>query len=49
MPQRPLSTLDLWDKFRRLTAALPTGRVERFFARMLELENVPNVAEIDLI
>jgi 2-methylcitrate dehydratase PrpD len=49
MPQQPLSTSELWEKFKRLTAALPTARTRRLFDDLLALDRVPDVAELEMI
>jgi 2-methylcitrate dehydratase PrpD len=49
MPQRPLSTPELWEKFHRLTAAVPTDRTRVLFDRLLALERVTDVAALEMI
>ncbi|MBI3045215.1 MAG: MmgE/PrpD family protein [Betaproteobacteria bacterium] len=48
MPQRPLNTEQLWEKFSRLTPALPGERARRLFDRLLELEKFGDLGELDL-
>ena len=49
MPQRPLSSGQLWEKFDRLTAALPCDPKRRLFDSFLVLETVADVAQLDFI
>lgn len=49
MPQRPLSTDELWQKFNRLTSAVPDGRARALFDRLLALESVGDVAQLEMI
>lgn len=49
MPQRPLSTAELWQKFERLTAAAPAERARGLFERLLTLDRVPDVADLEMI
>lgn len=49
MPQRPLSSEQLWEKFRRLTASLPADRARSLFDQFLSLEKVADVAQLDMI
>jgi 2-methylcitrate dehydratase PrpD len=49
MPQQPLSTTELWQKFHKLTASVATGRTQTLFERLLDLESVSDVAELEMI
>jgi 2-methylcitrate dehydratase PrpD len=48
MPQRPLSTEELWEKFSVMTAAMPGGAARRLFDRLLLLADMQDVAALDL-
>jgi len=48
MPQRPLNTDQLWEKFSRMTSAAPGDRARRLFDRLLELDKIGDVGELDL-
>jgi 2-methylcitrate dehydratase PrpD len=48
MPQRPLSSDQLWEKFAVMTAALPRERARSLFDRLLGLADVEDVATLDL-
>jgi 2-methylcitrate dehydratase PrpD len=47
MPQRPLGTGQLWEKYARLTAALPAASAARIFQQFLELESVANIGQLN--
>lgn len=49
MPQRPLDSEQLWEKFSRLTAKASPDRARRVFDAFLALETVENVAAIEMI
>jgi len=49
MPQRPLSSEQLWNKYHKLTAAAPAARAQTLFEHFMALENVANVAQVELI
>lgn len=48
MPQRPLSSEQLWEKFSVMTAALPRDQARTLFDRFLGLADLPDVAALDL-
>jgi hypothetical protein len=48
MPQRPLSTEELWQKFSVMTATMPGGAARRLFDRLLDLVEIQDVARLDL-
>jgi 2-methylcitrate dehydratase PrpD len=48
MPQRPLTTEQLWGKFSVMTAALPRDRARGLFDRLLGLADMPDLAALDL-
>jgi len=48
MPQRPLNTDQLWEKFSRMTSAAPGDRARRLFDRLLELDKIGDLGELDL-
>lgn len=48
MPQRPLNTDQLWEKFSRMTAAIPAGRSRRLFDQLLELDRVGDLGKLEL-
>jgi 2-methylcitrate dehydratase PrpD len=48
MPQRPLSSEQLWEKFSVMTAALPGGRARSLFDRLQDLAGMDDIAVIDL-
>ena len=48
MPQRPLSSSQLWEKFDVMTAALPRERARALFDRLLALADEPDLAALDL-
>lgn len=49
MPQRPLSSEQLWEKYDRLTAALPRDRKRSLFDGFLALETASDVAQLEFI
>jgi 2-methylcitrate dehydratase PrpD len=49
MPQRPLTSGQLWEKFHRLTAALPNDRKRSLFDSFLALETISDVAQLEFI
>ena len=49
MPQRPLTSGQLWEKFHRLTAALPRDRKRSLFDSFLALETISDVAQLEFI
>lgn len=48
MPQRPLGTEQLWEKFSVMTAAMPADAARRLFDQLLGLADVPDIATLDL-
>jgi 2-methylcitrate dehydratase PrpD len=48
MPQQPLNAEQLWEKFERMTAALPQARARRVFDAFMEIEKLPDLAAIDV-
>jgi 2-methylcitrate dehydratase PrpD len=48
MPEEPLTTAELRQKFALLTAALPAQRADRLFAQLLALENVESSRTLEL-
>jgi len=48
MPQRPLNSEQLWEKFSRMTAAMPPERARHLFDRLLRLEEITDLGDLDL-
>ncbi len=48
MPQHPLDAEQLWEKFSRMTAAMPVERARRLFDRLLRLEEISDLGGLDL-
>jgi 2-methylcitrate dehydratase PrpD len=48
MPQRPLNVEQLWDKFGRLTTNYAPTRASQIFDRMLEMEKIADIRELEL-
>lgn len=48
MPQRPLSTEQLWEKFNIVTSALPPNRARPLFDTLLELDNESDLSRLNV-
>jgi hypothetical protein len=48
MPQRPLSTEQLWEKFGVMTAAMPGDAARRLFDLLLGLADLRDLGKLDL-